>query len=151
MKYFREFNFNPWGANVDDCAIRAIVAALGMDYRVVCKTLGVSWKHGKGLIRDSGIDLDLIKQKFDSYFDIVEDFADTYEIPQELIDDPEFDNSIFFSGDLADGDFGVSGLTLEEFIDMYKNQGRFLVGLSPNPNAKNETARSGGHIVMVNC
>jgi len=65
------FSYNPWGARINDCAIRAIVAAIGMRYELVCKELGVSWKRGKGLIRDTGIDLDKIKSTFDSYFDIV--------------------------------------------------------------------------------
>lgn len=70
-KPIKMFSFNPWKAKVGDCAIRAIVAAIGMRYELVCKELGVSWKRGKGLIRDTGIDLDKIKSTFDSYFDIV--------------------------------------------------------------------------------
>ena len=33
---FIKFNYNPWKARTGDCAIRAIVAATGLDYRVVC-------------------------------------------------------------------------------------------------------------------
>lgn len=32
-------NFNPWKAHIGDCAIRAIAAATGLDYRIVCKKL----------------------------------------------------------------------------------------------------------------
>jgi len=53
-----KFNFNAWGQNISDCAIRAVVAATGLDYREVCKRFGVSYKKRKGLIRDTGIDLD---------------------------------------------------------------------------------------------
>jgi hypothetical protein len=42
-----------------------------MDYELVCKRLGVSFKRGRGLIRDTGIQLDDIKEKFNDYFDIV--------------------------------------------------------------------------------
>lgn len=56
-KPIRRFNFNPWKAHVGDCAIRAVCAAIGMRYELVCKEFGVSWKRGKGLIRDTGIDL----------------------------------------------------------------------------------------------
>ena len=56
-KPIKFFSFNPWKAHVGDCAIRAVVAAIGMRYELVCKELGVSWKKGRGLIRDTGIDL----------------------------------------------------------------------------------------------
>ena len=59
-KWFN-MNFNPWQVRAPDCAIRAIVAATGLDYREVCRRFGVSWKNGRGMIRDSGIDLDDIK------------------------------------------------------------------------------------------
>jgi hypothetical protein len=42
-----------------------------MDYEKVCKRLGVAYKRGWGLIRDTGIKLDNIKDKFDEYFDKV--------------------------------------------------------------------------------
>jgi hypothetical protein len=42
-----------------------------MDYEKVCKRLDVSYKRGWGLIRDTGITLDVIKEKFDEYFDKV--------------------------------------------------------------------------------
>jgi len=56
--YWMNFNYNPWKAHVGDCAIRAVVAATGLDYREVCKRLHVSYARGKGLRRDTGIDLD---------------------------------------------------------------------------------------------
>lgn len=147
MSYLKKFNFNPWGANVGDCAIRAIVAAIGMDYRKVCRRLGFSWKNGRGLIRDSGTDLNRVKEVFDEYFDIVEDFEDAYDVTDDLVNDRDFDTSLF----LSDENFGVTGITLEEFIDLYRDQGLFLVGLQANPDAKNHAARDGGHIVAVNC
>ena len=30
------FNFNIWNKHIPDCAIRAISAATGLDYRAVC-------------------------------------------------------------------------------------------------------------------
>lgn len=40
------FSFNPYGAKINDCAIRAICAAIGMKYELVCKEFNVSWKKG---------------------------------------------------------------------------------------------------------
>ena len=39
------FSFNPWKAHVGDCAIRAICAAIGMKYELVCKEFNVAWKN----------------------------------------------------------------------------------------------------------
>lgn len=79
------FSFNPWKKLRPDCAIRAISAATLLDYREVCKQLGVAYKNGMGLIRDSGIDLEMIKSKFSDYFDIIEDFAENYSfVPDEF-------------------------------------------------------------------
>lgn len=81
------FNFNPWNARAPDCAIRAVSAATGLDYREVCKRLGVSWKKDKGLVRDSGIDLNDVEYVFDEYFDIIEDYYDNYNfVPDEYKD-----------------------------------------------------------------
>jgi hypothetical protein len=53
----------------------------------VCKRLGVAWKYGKGLIRDTGIYLDDVKRVFGKYFDIIEDFTDNYAfVPDEFKD-----------------------------------------------------------------
>jgi len=46
---------------------------------------------------------------------------------------------------------GATKTTLNEFIDMFKNQGSFLVSLIENPEAINSVSRKGGHIVCVNC
>jgi hypothetical protein len=68
---FKNINYNKWGKNIGDCAIRAICAGIEMDYEKVCKRLGVAHKRGWGLIRDTGIKLEDIKEKFDEYFDVV--------------------------------------------------------------------------------
>ena len=81
------FNFNCYGKNIDDCAIRAVVAATGLDYREVCKRFGVSYVKGKGLRRSTGIGLDVIEEKFGEYCDIVEDYYDNYDfVPDEFKD-----------------------------------------------------------------
>ena len=86
------FNFNPWKKNISDCTIRAVVAATGLDYREVCKRFGVSYVKGKGLRRDTGINLDDIEEKFAEYFDIIEDYYDNFTfVPDEFKDSPEND------------------------------------------------------------
>ena len=143
-------NFNVWNKFIGDCPIRAVSAATGLKYQEVCKRFGYSWKNGHGLIRDTGATIEEIKSKFNEYFDIVEDFYDDYDfVPdefkgtdaeQELID---FDNQ---------HNIGPSaGITLNEFVDMFKNQGTFVVSLTGNPNAKNKSCREGGHVVCVKC
>lgn len=148
--FWKNANFNPWGAHVGDCAIRGISAATGLDYRVVCKMLHVSYKNGQGLIRDTGIDLNDIEQVFSEYFDIVEDFYDNTEfVPPEMVGSPEALELDAF--DSANGIEAPSKTTLEEFIYTFKNQGVFLVSLVGNPNAQRPVCRKGGHIVCVRC
>lgn len=145
------FNFNPWQAHAPDCAIRAISAATGLDYREVCKRLGMSWKKGRGLIRDAGVGLDVVEKVFDEYFDIVEDYYDNYEfVPDEY-------KGTLYAKQLDDFDKqhgigAVSKTTLDEFVNNFKNQGIFIVGLVTNPNAKNpKSRRLGGHFTCVKC
>lgn len=147
-RYFRKFNFNPWGKHIDDCAIRAITGATGLDYRIVCKMLGQKYRDGHGLDHDLGIDLDDIKEKFNSYFDIVEDFNDNVIPPDDILNDPEFDMGLYLTNPEK---YNVSGVTLEEWIDMYKGTGNYIVGLVGNPDATNPTAQSedDGHIICV--
>lgn len=148
-KPIRFFNFNPFKARTGDCAIRAICAAIGMRYELVCKELGVSWKRGKGLIRDTGIDLERIKEVFDEYFDVVEDYSE--ELPPEMMENPAFAQAKFMDAALGIED-NSAGITLAEFLELYAGQGKFLVGLVPNPNAKNLACkRDGGHIVCAKC
>ena len=79
------FNFNPWGARAPDCAIRAISAATGLDYREVCRRLKAAWKSGFGLVRKTGVGLSTIEKKFAEYCDIIEDFYDNYNfVPDEF-------------------------------------------------------------------
>ena len=81
------FNANPWGARVGDCVIRALVLGIGIDYKEACKTLGVSFKNGRGLIRDTGIDLYDVKDKFKDYFDVVQDYYEDIDfVPDEYAD-----------------------------------------------------------------
>jgi hypothetical protein len=147
MIRIKNINYNKWGKHIGDCAIRAIVAAIGMDYEKVCKTYGVAFKRGHGLIRDTGIDLKDIKHKFNEWFDIVEDFNELADFSDEYPD--SMDLTAF---DIAnDIDSFSSGITLDEFMDMYDGHGIFLVALVGNPNAKNRNAKNGGHIVCCKC
>ena len=145
------FNFNPWKAYTGDCAVRAISGATCLDYREVCKQLGVSYKNGKGLIRDIGIDLDDIKSKFNDYFDIVEDYYENFEFTPDEFKGSKEDKAMRKFDELQ-GIGAVSNTTLNEFCDEFAGQGKFLVGLVGNPNAKNPKLRNkdDGHIVYVN-
>lgn len=144
------FNFNPWGKIAPDCSIRAISAATGLDYREICKKFGFSYKNGYGMIRQSGVNLTDIKHVFNEYFDIVEDFYDNYNfVPDEYKDSIEASQMDFIDSTLDVN--AVTGITLNEFIDMFRNRGTFLVSVTGNPKAKNPNARTGGHIVCANC
>ena len=142
-------NYNPYGKRIGDCAIRAIVAATGLDYREVCKRLGVAFTKGKGLRRDTGIELEDIKQKFSDYFDIVEDYCDNNAfVPDEYKDSNANDEMNQFD---IDNDISlVSGDTLNDFCDYFDGQGTFLVSLDYNPKSSNPAiSRPGGHIVCA--
>lgn len=140
----KKFNANPWHQRIGDCAIRALVIGLGFDYRAACKQLGVACKSGYGLVRSTGIDLYDIKAKFSSFFDIVEDFNEQQDfVPDEFkgSDDDARIQDIEASL-LVPGTFGI---TLRDFLEMYADQGQFLVGLVTNDQKQD------GHIVFVNC
>ena len=138
MKTFYRFNFNPWNQRIGDCAIRAVSAGIGMSYIDVCKAFHVAWKKGYGLVRDTGIDLEVIKKTFNDYFGNITDFSE--EVPDELKD---------MADELTkfDAEHGIdswsSGITIEEFIQMFANEGRFLVGCI--------SSKGDGHIAFVNC
>lgn len=149
-KYFCEFNFNKYGQNINDCAIRAVVQAIGMDYDIVCKKLGCSFKRGHGLIRDSGVYMEKIQRVFDEYFDVVENFDDYFDpsmLPPDLAADPEFQKGgTDFIDDILT--YQETGLTLEDFLGPEMSlSGMFIVGLSPNPEATHPEAKMGGHVV----
>lgn len=125
------------------------MAATGLDYREVCKKFNVSWKNGRGLIRDKGIDLDDIKNKFSEYFDIVEDFYDNTDfVPDEFKGSKE--DAELQAFDLQNNIDAFSHTTLNEFVDEFSGQGIFLVSLVGNPNAKGFASdKDAGHIVCV--
>lgn len=143
---FKRFNFNKWKQNIGDCAIRAICAGIGMDYELVCKRLGVSFKRGKGLIRDTGIKLDDIKEKFDEYFDVVQDYNEVYDFKDDISKDKYIDLDMW---DNDEDDQFSSGDTLEDFLLMY-NDGEYLIGLTGNKKAESDKCKKGGHIVYAN-
>ena len=147
-KPVRYFNMNPWKKRIPDCSIRAICAAIGMRYELVCKELGVSWKRGYGLIRDTGVNLDKIKETFDPWFDVVEDY--TEELPPEMMEEPAFAQAKFMDAALGLEE-EYTGITLVDFLKLYRGQGTFLVGLVGNPHAKDPYCREGGHIVCARC
>jgi len=139
LSNLKKFNANPWGRRINDCVIRALVLGLGISYKAACRELHVAYRDGYGLIRDTGIDLEDIKQVFKPYFGEVIDFGETdEEIPPEQLD------SDLDAFDIENGiDPCSSGLTLSDFIEMHQGLGRFLVNLV-DPIGD-------GHIVFVNC
>lgn len=139
--YFYKCNYNPWKKKINDCAIRSVSAALNMSYVEVCKAFHVAWKNGYGLIRDTGIDLDDIKQTFDEYFDSVTDFNE--DLPKDAKMQAMDDEMTKFDADNGI-DSASSGITVNEFIDMHRGEGLFLVGcITPDHDRD-------GHIVYVN-
>lgn len=149
-RYFIKFNFNPWKqTKAGDCTIRAVSGATGLSYKEVCRRYGVACKNGYGLMRKTGINLEDTKEKFDEYFDVVEDFYDDFGfVPDEMKD--TFDAKLVKALDQHSASEYASGDTLEDFCDMYDGQGRFLISLVPNPEAKDEAAKRDGHIVYAN-
>lgn len=113
----------------------------------------MSYKNGYGLIRDTGIDIDIVKHVFNDYFDVVEDYYDNYAFVPDEVKGTPLEKQV----DDIDAKLGldaVSNTTLDSFIDEYKNQGIFIVGLVGNPNAKDfkYTSRYGsGHFTCVKC
>ena len=146
------FNFNIWNKHIPDCAIRAISAATGLDYRAVCQMLGYAWKNNYGLIRQSGSSMNHINNVFKDYFDVVENFFENFTfVPDEFkgtkqaeeIDDFERQHGLKTAG---------SGITLNEFIDLFAGQGTFLVQLVENPDSQDPKCRgSESHLVCVKC
>ena len=149
-KWWIKFNYNPWHVrDIGDCAIRAVVAAIGLDYKTVCKKLGVSYVLGRGLRRDTGIDLDKIKKTFKDYFGNIEDFAENNKFVPSEFEGSKVNDEIT-AIELANGiDSNISGLTLNEFCELYLGLGTFLVSLSGDPASKDANAREGGHIVCA--
>lgn len=147
IKYF---NANPWRKNIPDCAVRAIVMAIGMKYELVCRKLGMAWRRGYGLVRGFGVTLFDIKKAFGEYFDVVQDFNE--KMPPELAASGEFADTLAIDARLGVAE-NTSGGTLAEFLDLYEGQGTFLVGLVGDPSAKNPSHRdpSDGHIVCTRC
>ena len=142
---FRKRNMNPWGVNADDCAIRAVSAALWMKYEAVCRLFGKKCVPGKGLEGNEGIGLGLIKLKLGKFFDRVEDSFDLlWKNRPEEFKDFEFDPAFDVDPDL--------GLTLGEFCEAYADQGRFLVSLVPTARPGETVSaerRKNGHIVYA--
>lgn len=139
------FNFNCYGKRINDCAIRAVVAATGLDYREVCRRFGVSYVKGKGLRRDTGIGLDVIEEKFGEYCDIVEDYYDNFDfVPDEFKDSKQNDDMLQF--ELQNGIDSISGNTLNDFCAQYAGQGTFLISLEKDSKTNNRPA---GHIVCA--
>jgi hypothetical protein len=125
---------------IPDCAIRAISQGIKMPYVDVCKRLGVSYKKGHGLIRNSGIYLKRIETMFDEYFDIVVDFDDT--LPPDEIPEMEFDTTTLFD-DEPETLEKSNEMNLEQWMRINVGTGRYLVALHSPEN-------SSGHIVYVN-
>jgi hypothetical protein len=164
---FKRINYNKWGKNIDDCAIRSISAGLGMDYEVVCKKLEQYYKkrhkkstdkfkckRGYGLVTDEGVDLEYIKGAFDRYFDVVHDFTEKMSMDDIRNSSKDMGDEDFIDVDMFDDEMEIdsfsSGITLDEFLSVYmRGQGNFLVGLVANKDAENRLCRqTEGHIVF---
>ena len=76
MGHFKFKNMNPWGKKLEDCAIRAVSAALAMKYSAVCELFGKKCVPGTGMAGTEGIDLRLVKKRLGPFFDRVEDAND---------------------------------------------------------------------------
>ena len=142
-EFFRRYNANPWKMNLPDCAIRATSLAINMPYVDVCKKLRVSFKTGHGLIRDSGIYLQKIKNAFDDYFDVVVDFEE--ELPPDAIPNIDYDTTHLFDDDdeYADMPQENNEIDLAQWMVLNKGLGLFLVGLH------NPISGGGGHLVCA--
>ena len=122
-KHWKDVNFNKWGKDMPDCAVRAIVAAIGIDYEVACKVLGVKCVKGKGFTDTYGVDIDTVQEKFSAYLGDVEE-------NEGFEDDPL---AAFFNAPELDD-------WLEE-MKSSKKTGTYLVYV--DDNKKND----GGHII----
>jgi hypothetical protein len=137
---FKKRNYNKWGNNINDCAIRSISAGLEMDYEVVCKkfeqyykkrhkkshkksTDEFKCKKGYGLVTNEGVDLEHIKGAFDKYFDVVHDFTENISIDDIRNSSKDMDDEDFIDVDLFDDEMEIdsfsSGITLDEFLSVY--------------------------------
>lgn len=140
MRHFKFKNLNPWGKKIEDCAVRAVSAALAMKYPAVCELFRKKCVPGTGMAGVEGIDLGLVKKRLGPFFDRVED-ANDLEFdarPPEFADmeyDPEFDES----PDL--------GFSLDEFCDAYAGTGRYMVAVVPATVWKGRNLY--GHVVYA--
>lgn len=122
MKHLKKFNFNKFGQDMPDCAIRSICAGIGIDYEAACKVLGVKCVEGKGYVDEYGIDLDMLQEKFSKFLGEVEE-NDNFESPIEAL---------------------LNGQPLDDWLEESKKKSRFgtfLVYLDDNK------MKDGGHIV----
>ena len=110
-KHFKKFNANKWGKLHGDCAIRALVLGIGIDYEAACKVLKVRCVPGEGYVAEdgnegAGIDLDLIQEKFSKFLG---------EIQDNLLANPDVDpvqamlNAKHLDAWLEDKDYGSPG------------------------------------------
>lgn len=140
--FFARYNINPWKKNLPDCAIRSTALAINIPYLDVCRTLGVSFKNGHGLIRNGGIYLQKIKDAFDDYFDVVVDFSE--ELPPDALPDGVEDTTeLFQDNDEIDSSSENSEINLEEWMRLNAGTGIYIVSLH------NPSSFYGGHLVCV--
>ena len=66
--HFHKRNMNPWNKDIEDCAIRAVSAALWMKYETVCQIFGKECVPGIGLRGTEGINLKIIKHVLKNFF-----------------------------------------------------------------------------------
>ena len=139
------FNANPWKQHIPDCTVRAVVMAIGMKYELVCEALGQECVPGRGLAHDDGISLHAVKQAFGPYFGAVVEFYG--KPPPDIADEMK---------EVADVDTAgreiCGASTLEEFVELYEGEGRFIVDLAKNPASNNPRWRTANnHLACVFC
>lgn len=123
MKYWKNINYNKWRKDMPDCAIRSIVAAIGIDYEAACKVLKVKYIKGRGYNDEYGIDIDLLHDAFKKFLGDIEENEGFEDDPLKSF---------------------LSATPLEDWLSKMAKEGKtgtYLVYLDDNKVA------DGGHIV----
>ena len=138
MARFIKTNANYWGKNIGDCMIRSVSFGTNLGYIAVCNMLGLKWKHMHGLVTKKGVGVSRLESNFVESGWIDEVYTD------------EIASNFFFGGDDGEKDDFIDpevGDTVDEFLQMYAGQGRFLLYVRP---PKSEVNKDDWHMVYAN-